>query len=158
VNLPLVQTFLGLPLYYPYITPTSSPWESIVKNKLPSPLGDCVVIASKGGETVRFQSFRMRVFYIMASRRLYKIECFHTLGAPESERLKVTALNLWEASPSSFDRPLPGEPPTRPPLPFFEKSVFSYYDTPSWGERVGVRGEKGMGRNIHLAHTRLCRL
>jgi hypothetical protein len=26
------------------------------------PLRDCVVIASKGGEAVRFQSFRMRVF------------------------------------------------------------------------------------------------
>ena len=26
------------------------------------PLGDCVAIASKGEEAVRFQSFRMRVF------------------------------------------------------------------------------------------------
>ena len=37
----------------------------------------------------------------MGNRRLYKIEYLHTLGAPESERLKVTALNLFHpiASP-----------------------------------------------------------
>jgi hypothetical protein len=28
----------------------------------------------------------------MGNRRLYKIECLHTLGTTESERLKVTAL------------------------------------------------------------------
>jgi hypothetical protein len=28
----------------------------------------------------------------MGNRRLYKIECLHVLGMPESERLKVTAL------------------------------------------------------------------
>jgi hypothetical protein len=32
----------------------------------------------------------------MGDRRLYKIECFHMLGALESERLKVTALSLSE--------------------------------------------------------------
>jgi hypothetical protein len=53
------------------------------------------------------------------------------LGTPESEWLKVAALNLWEASRLSFDRPLPGKPPTRPPLPPFKKSVSSYYDTVS---------------------------
>jgi hypothetical protein len=47
----------------------------------------------------------------MGNRRLHKIECLHTLGTPGSERLKVTALNLWEASHLSFDRPLPGKPP-----------------------------------------------
>jgi hypothetical protein len=73
---------------------------------------------------------------------LYKIEYFHTLGTPRSERLKVAALNLWEASPSSFDRPLLGEPPTRPSLPLFEKSVFSYYDTASLWERERVRGNQ----------------
>jgi hypothetical protein len=31
----------------------------------------------------------------MGDRRLYKIECLHMLGTPESERLKVTALNLF---------------------------------------------------------------
>jgi hypothetical protein len=31
----------------------------------------------------------------MGDRRLYKIERFHTPGTPESERLKVTALNLF---------------------------------------------------------------
>jgi len=36
------------------------------------------------------------------------------LGTPESERLKVTALNLWEASYLSFDRSLPGKPPKIP--------------------------------------------
>ena len=39
----------------------------------------------------------------MGNCHLYKIECFHTLGKPESERLKVTALNLFHptASPPS---------------------------------------------------------
>jgi hypothetical protein len=30
----------------------------------------------------------------MGNRRLYKIECLHMVDTPESERLKVTALNL----------------------------------------------------------------
>jgi len=38
----------------------------------------------------------------MGNRRLHKIERFHTPGTSESERLKVTALNLFHptASPS----------------------------------------------------------
>jgi hypothetical protein len=36
----------------------------------------------------------------MEKRRLYKIECVHTLGTPESERLKVTALNLFHPTVS----------------------------------------------------------
>jgi hypothetical protein len=52
------------------------------------------------GEAVGFQSFRMRVFYIMGNRRLYKIEYFHMLGTPEPERLKVTALNLFHPTAS----------------------------------------------------------
>ncbi|OGP79735.1 MAG: hypothetical protein A2V86_12210 [Deltaproteobacteria bacterium RBG_16_49_23] len=31
---------------------------------------------------------------------MYKIECFHTLGTPESERLKVAALNLFHPTAS----------------------------------------------------------
>ncbi len=31
----------------------------------------------------------------MENRCLYKIEFFHTLGTPQSEQLKVTALNLF---------------------------------------------------------------
>jgi len=42
----------------------------------------------------------MRVSYIMGNRHLYKIECLHALGAPESERLKVTALNLFHPTAS----------------------------------------------------------
>jgi len=80
----------------------------------PSPR-DCVVIESKRGEAVTFQSFRMRVFLIMGNRPLYKIGCLHTLGTFESERLKVTALNLFH--------------PTTSPL--FKKSVFPYCDTAS---------------------------
>jgi hypothetical protein len=38
----------------------------------------------------------------MGNRRLYKIECLHTLGTPESERLKVTALNLFHPTASPF--------------------------------------------------------
>jgi hypothetical protein len=45
------------------------------------------------------------------------------LGGSEFRRLKVAAPNLWEASPSSFDRPLPGEPPTRLPLPFSKSHI-----------------------------------
>ena len=44
------------------------------------------------GEAVGFQSFRMRVFYVMGNRRLYEIEGIHLLGTSESERLKVAAL------------------------------------------------------------------
>ena len=36
----------------------------------------------------------------MGNRRLYKIEHFHTLGTSESERLKVTALNLFHPTAS----------------------------------------------------------
>jgi hypothetical protein len=36
----------------------------------------------------------------MGNRRLNKIECLHTLGTPESERLKVTALNLFHPTAS----------------------------------------------------------
>jgi hypothetical protein len=40
----------------------------------------------------------------MGKRRLYKIECFHTSGTPESERLKVTALNLFHPTASPLLR------------------------------------------------------
>jgi hypothetical protein len=73
----------------------------------------------------------------MGNRRLYKAECFHMVGVSESERLKVTALNLWEASRLSFDKPLPGKPPTQPPPSFFKKSSFSYCDAVSKGEGKG---------------------
>ncbi len=46
----------------------------------------------------------------MGNRRLYKIESLHMLGTPESERLKVTALNLFNPTVS---------------LPF-KKWLFSY--------------------------------
>jgi len=66
---------------------------------------------------------------MMGNRRLNKIECIHTLGTFEFERIKVTALNLFH-------------PTASPP---FLKSVFSYYDTVSWWE-----GIKGRGRiNVH---------
>ena len=87
------------------------------------------------------QSFRMRVFYIMGNRRLYRIERFHTLGTSESERPRLppclrrsgfaqAGLNLWEASRLSFARPLPGKAahPTAPP-PFQKVGFFSYCET-----------------------------
>jgi hypothetical protein len=55
----------------------------------------------------------------MGDRRLYKIECFHMISTPESEQLKVAALNLFH----------PAAPPP------FKKSVSSYCDTVSHGER-----------------------
>jgi hypothetical protein len=45
----------------------------------------------------------------MGDRCLYKIECLHILGTPESERLNVAALNLFH--------------PTAPP-PFQEVGFF----------------------------------
>ena len=36
----------------------------------------------------------------MGNRCLQKIECLHTLGTPESEQLKVTALNLLHPTAS----------------------------------------------------------
>jgi hypothetical protein len=36
----------------------------------------------------------------MGNRRFYKIRCFHTLGMVESERQKVTALNLFHPTAS----------------------------------------------------------
>ena len=36
----------------------------------------------------------------MGNCHLHKIECFHTFGTPESERLKVTALNLFHPTAS----------------------------------------------------------
>ncbi len=38
----------------------------------------------------------------MGNRRLYKIERFHTRDTSESERLKVTALNLFHPTASPF--------------------------------------------------------
>jgi len=37
---------------------------------------------------------------MMGNGRLHKIERFHTLGTPESERLNVTALNLFHPTAS----------------------------------------------------------
>ncbi len=63
---------------------------------------------------------------------MYKIECLHMLGTPESERLKVTALDLFHPTVS----------------PLFEKLIFLYCDTVSEGEREGVRRKiEGGSRN-----------
>ena len=81
----------------------------------------------------------------MGNRRLHKIECLQRLGTSESGRQKVTALPSPERLPSarlleaglragrskplgsvslSFDKPLPGKPPTRLPLPPLQKAGF----------------------------------
>ena len=62
----------------------------------------------------------------MGNRRLYKIERFHTLGTSESERLKVTALNLFH-------------PTASPPFP---KNRFFHIATQS----LGKGGEGGFGK------------
>jgi len=72
----------------------------------------------------------------MGNLGLYKIECLHILGTSESRRLKVSALNLWEARQPFGYEELP-VPPTRLPLPFFKKLVFLYYDMASWQREVG---------------------
>jgi hypothetical protein len=67
----------------------------------------------------------MRVFLIMGNRPLYQIECLHTLGTPESERLKVTALNLWEASRYPLTGRFPASRPKSPTAsPPFQKVGF----------------------------------
>jgi hypothetical protein len=58
----------------------------------------------------------------MRDRRLYRIECFHMLGTVESERLKVTALNLLH--------------PTASP-PFQEAGFFILRHSPQKGEENG---------------------
>ena len=70
---------------------------------IPPPQETVSLSEGKGEEAVGFQSFRMRLFYIMGNCHSYKIEIFHTLGTPESERINVTALNLFHptASPPS---------------------------------------------------------
>jgi hypothetical protein len=62
----------------------------------------------------------------MENRRLYKAEYIHTLGTPESERLKVAALNLF-----------------RPPAsPLFRKAVLSYCDTASLESKKRIVGNQ----------------
>jgi len=96
------------------------------------PPGDCVVIESRGGEAVGFQSFRMRVSEIVGDRSLFQIERFHTLGMSESERLKVTALNLFHPTAS----------PPFPKAAFFRIATQSPNDGGrlgwgwAWGEEV----------------------
>jgi hypothetical protein len=65
----------------------------------------------------------------MGNPRLYKIECLHTLGMPESERLKVTALNLFH-------------PTASPP---FSKSRFFYITTQSLEGRACLALGRGGG-------------
>jgi len=62
----------------------------------------------------------------MGNRRLYKSRCIHTLDVPGSERLKVTALNLFHPTAS----------------PIFEKVGFFILRHNLWGERGRVRGTR----------------
>jgi hypothetical protein len=73
----------------------------------------------------------------MGNRRWLKIECLPTVNDPESKRLKVAALNLWEASRLSFDRPLPGKPPNIPDRlsPFPKSLIFILPHSLSMGGR-----------------------
>jgi hypothetical protein len=89
----------------------------------------------------------------MENHCLYKIQRFHVLVTPESEQLKVTALNLLEASRLSGR--FPASRPTSPTasLPFSKKCVFSYYDTLSWGGELhseGARSGGPFGKKIPL--------
>ena len=65
---------------------------------------------------------------MMGNCHLHKIEFFHTLGTPESERLKVTALNLFHLT-------------TSPP---FQKVGFFHITTQPPGERVLSGKQIGM--------------
>jgi hypothetical protein len=75
----------------------------------------------------------------MGNLRWLKMVCFHMLGTPESKRLNVAALNLWEASHLSFDRPLPGKPPKIPDrLPPTPKTRVFHMATQSSGGTGGI--------------------
>jgi hypothetical protein len=90
----------------------------------PSPLWRLCHNRNPRGKAVGFQSFRMRVFYVMGNRRLYEVKGIHILGTSESELLRVTALNLFH--------------PTASPLS--QEVVFLCCDTVSWrrGEGLGI--------------------
>jgi hypothetical protein len=78
----------------------------------------------------------------MGNHRWLKIECLHRVGDPESKRLKVATLNLWEASRYPFDRPLPGKPPNSPDrLSPFPRSRTFHIATQSL--EGGGEGEEG---------------
>ena len=72
----------------------------------------------------------------MGNLRLHEIERFHTSGTSESERLKVTALNLFH-------------PTASPP---FQKVAFSYYDTVSkegWCEKIETIGRSAISSKFY---------
>jgi len=87
----------------------------------------------------------------MGNRRLYKIELFHTPGTSESERLKVTALNLLKLPLKIAEFPggviifrivslrdtLPAHPTASP---LFRKIGFLILRHSLVGEKGGVRG------------------
>ena len=80
----------------------------------------------------------MRVFRIMGNRPLYKIECLHTLSTRESERLKVTALNLFHPTASRLLRNL----------------VFCHIATQPRQEQGRVRGSKVLEGNSQIYSVR----
>jgi hypothetical protein len=59
----------------------------------------------------------------MGNRRLHNIECIQTLNMPESERLEVTALNLFHLTTS----------------PLFRKAKVFHITTQSHEEKVFAR-------------------
>jgi hypothetical protein len=74
------------------------------------------------------------------------------IGDPESKRLKVAALNLWEASHLSFDRPLPGKPSNIPDrLSLFPKThIFILRHSLKRGKGVIPLFEKGRWGGIYI--------
>ncbi len=95
------------------------------------------------GEAIGFPAYRQagkaleRGSFRYGEHRWLKIECLHMVGDSESKWLKVTALNLWEASRLSFDRPLPGKPPNIPTASPFGKSRIFTLRHSLLGERDG---------------------
>jgi hypothetical protein len=87
---------------------------------------------------------------MMGDQRLYRIEGFHTPGASESGRLKVTALNLWEASRYPLTSRFPASrPPDR--LSPFPKSRFFHMMTQTLeGEGRGEGDRRKYGIRIQV--------
>jgi hypothetical protein len=72
----------------------------------------------------------------------------HTPGTSESEPLKVTALNLWEASGYPSTSRFPASRPPDRLSPFSKKSGFSNYDTVSKGCEGGLQRRKPWKESI----------
>jgi hypothetical protein len=125
----------------------------IKSNSYPSPLGDCVVIASIGERQSGSKALECGSCRLWRVAACIKLNAFISLVRlnPNDQRLPPclrrsgfaqAGPNLWEASRLSFDRPLPGKPPTiLGRLSLFSENRFFHIATQPFdgrGEGAGV--------------------